>query len=280
MSQSEKNQQNIGNLTKKTVNPIFISLLPTIGLVLGISMWLIDAAIDVYFIHPEERFWESVFSEEISEIWMRTLVAIVLTLSSVVIQFFMRKQYKFEEKLIKHQDELESIVEDRTKELQYLAHHDPLTRIYNRRKFQQVMEREIERSIRYKHPVSLMLFDIDFFKKFNDEYGHDAGDSILESIADVLRKNLRSSDSYARWGGEEFIILLPHTTSTDAKNSAEKLKNAIRNIKTEDNTTNVTASFGITQLNNGDDVLPIIKRADEAMYEAKNSGRNCVRIKT
>lgn len=256
-----------------------INMLPWAGFFSGLLMWLIDAAVDVIFIHADENFWESVFTEDSTEMWMRTLVVIVMTASSIVIQFFMRKQDEYAKALLKYQDHLEEIVDERTQKLQYLADFDELTGIYNRRKFNECLEREMNSARRYHQPLSLVMCDIDFFKNVNDTHGHDEGDQVLKSFADIFRQNLRKSDVYARWGGEEFIILMTQTDIATATKVADKLRQIISNTNFGKDIQQLTASFGVSQLYDTEKTSPLIKRADKALYEAKHSGRNCVNIK-
>jgi len=156
----------------KSVPRLVITMLPCVGFCGGILMWLADAAIDVMFIHTDESYWESVFSRDSTEMWMRTLVIIVMTASSIVVQFFMRRQDAYAMTLLNYQEHLEELVDKRTRKLQYLANFDELTGIYNRRKFNDSLEKEVNRARRYHHPLSLVMSDIDFFKNVNDTYGH------------------------------------------------------------------------------------------------------------
>ena len=261
------------------VNPRIINFLPHYGFLLGVLMWIVDALVDAFFLHPHEGFWESMFAEEPTEMWMRTLVIIVITVASLFIQHFMRKQYNFEMLLLKQQEQLEQLVHERTLELQRLANFDALTGIYNRRKFRELLDNELERARRYHQPLSVVLMDIDHFKKINDQHGHGEGDRVLESIAALLRNHLRKSDFYARWGGEEFIIMMTHTDLRTALQVAEKIRQLLSGIKYGNSAGVVTASFGISSLVSDEKVNSLIKRADDALYDAKHSGRNCIRPK-
>ena len=119
------------------------------------------------------------------------------------------------------------------------------------------------------------MCDIDHFKKVNDQYGHEVGDQVLVRFVNSIKSCLRKIDVYARWGGEEFIVLLPQTRLDEAKVVAENLRQCIAAIKTELDF-QLTCSFGVTQLHADEDVLPLIKRADDALYQAKHASRNCV----
>ncbi len=157
--------------------------------------------------------------------------------------------------------------------LKELAEKDPLTNIYNRRAFDKFLERELERMRRYRRPFSLVMFDLDHFKEINDTYGHQVGDEVLKGVADLIGRNLRKTDVFARWGGEEFMILLPETPIKNAEKFAEKIHNLMKTVEFE-KVGKVTASFGVTEAKENDTVDEIIKRVDRAVYEAKKLGRN------
>ena len=159
---------------------------------------------------------------------------------------------------------------------------DPLTKAYNRLYFSSRLKEEIERAKRYNHPLSLILLDIDFFKKINDTYGHDVGDLVLKTISQIILENIRKSDLFARIGGEEFAILLPDTSKDKAILVAEKLRETIEKtpiILPNGKQIKVTISLGVTSLKKDDDESSFIKRADEALYDAKKSGRNIVKVR-
>ncbi len=152
---------------------------------------------------------------------------------------------------------------------------DPLTKIANRNSFNIILEKSIHLSLRYKLPLSIVFFDIDHFKKINDTFGHDAGDTVLTGISSLLNQKIRSSDTFARWGGEEFIIILPETESSNAKKLAEKFRRLIEDYKFLPNA-KVTCSFGVTHLHEDDDENSLFKRVDSALSSAKKLGRNKV----
>ena len=155
-----------------------------------------------------------------------------------------------------------------------MAITDKLTGLYNRYKFYQVANQEFNRAKRHNRPLSLILFDIDWFKKINDTYGHDVGDLVLRRIAKLLRTNLRKYDLVFRWGGEEFIILAPETDAKGAMRIAEKIRTLIASHAFE-GAGNVTVSLGVAELTPQDkEVDAIIKRADNALYISKKEGRN------
>jgi len=160
------------------------------------------------------------------------------------------------------------------------ATHDPLTGVFNRRALEEILSVEHSRSLRNQSPLSVVMLDIDYFKRLNDRYGHGAGDQVLVLIADILVKNTRDYDSVARFGGEEFIILLPSTQTNKAKKVAEKLRAKIEqhDYKIEDKQkVEITASFGVTSCDLAQEAwLNVLDRCDKALYLAKESGRNNV----
>ena len=176
---------------------------------------------------------------------------------------------------------------DRTRELEktqenlrLMAMTDPLTGISNRRHFMDQISEEFERTVRYGTPFSLMLIDIDNLKEVNDTYGHEAGDEVLLSFAKYCLTRLRSVDRFARFGGDEFIVLLVQTGRERAKEVALRLLSGIEGseIQTEEEAIHITVSVGLTTINKDATIDGLIKRADKALYEAKNGGRNRVAI--
>lgn len=162
-------------------------------------------------------------------------------------------------------------------DLEKLASTDNLTGIYNRHKFEELFKIELDRVARYKHPLTLIMFDIDHFKNVNDTYGHDVGDEVLKNIVNVVRKNIRNTDIFVRWGGEEFIILCPETETQKATNFAEKLRSAIETTLFAQ-AGNITCSFGVTSYIDKEIDDSFLKRVDNALYKAKNEGRNRVLV--
>lgn len=163
------------------------------------------------------------------------------------------------------------------KELRLLSVTDTLTKAYNRRYFIQKVEEELERAKRTGTEFSLIMLDLDHFKNINDRYGHRAGDLVLKSMVDMIKNRIRKIDTLARWGGEEFLILLPETASNQAVVVAEELR---QHLSTMDipGVDRVTASFGVAGYCPLDTVNTLVNKADKMMYEAKATGRNCVRF--
>ena len=165
------------------------------------------------------------------------------------------------------------------KRLKEQSFRDPLTLLYNRRAVFELLDAEYERAIRNNSELSIVMFDIDYFKQVNDTYGHPKGDVVLKFIAATLKENIRSYDVAARIGGEEFLLLLPHTDKKTAWTIAERVREIVKNgdvfgIK-------ITISGGISnikELENGKKISDFIKTADDKLYKAKNSGRDKIII--
>jgi len=163
----------------------------------------------------------------------------------------------------------------RNRELQNISSMDALTGLYNRRYFDDVFEREYKTAQRYHTPLSLLLLDLDHFKDINDQYGHLIGDDVLKHFAAILEKNVRETDSAARWGGEEFIVLLPQTTVHGAASVAETLLKQVSATEFV-NEIHMTVSIGVVEMAIDDDTDNLLKRLDKALYRAKKDGRNRV----
>ena len=276
------------------INSSFLLLIS--GGVFSIAFWLVDSAIDFYLLDEGDSFSESVFTPEPAELWMRCLVIAMMVFFSFFARKLFNSQQRANEQLTQYQNQLEQLVEERTKNLEeinttlqeeiaerknaeerleYLATTDPLTLLYNRRKFDELMEYELERDKRYQSGLSIIFCDIDHFKKINDMHGHDVGDDVLRELSAEIRTSLRQSDIVARWGGEEFIILIPNCTADTAVTIAENIRKKIETYKFN-KAGKVTASFGVTHVLGHDDKTTLIKRVDKALYAAKENGRNRV----
>jgi two-component system, cell cycle response regulator len=163
-----------------------------------------------------------------------------------------------------------------------LANTDPLTGLLNRRAFMDRMEQEMSRAQRGKKPLSLILADIDFFKSVNDTYGHQIGDLVLKRFTGQLTSSTRPYDFLGRYGGEEFVVCLPGTDGLQAASVAERMRRQIEDMEImlpdDLRSIRITASFGVAcySIGSGKNVDLLIKRADDALYLAKNKGRNCV----
>ncbi len=162
---------------------------------------------------------------------------------------------------------------------QKMATQDYLTGVSNRRNFMERAEEELSRAKRYNHPLTFLMMDIDHFKRINDTYGHQTGDTILKKVSMTSIDNLRINDLFGRIGGEEFAALLPETPLSDARLVADRIRKSVEKStwQIDDKSVSCTVSIGISELNNDLSTLDLLmKRADEALYSAKSSGRNCV----
>lgn len=173
------------------------------------------------------------------------------------------------------------LIKSRDFEQQYrLATTDGLTELYNHRYFQEQIRMQVEQSKRYNNNFSLIIIDIDFFKKFNDTFGHQSGDAVLRQVAQTLKKNVRATDIVCRYGGEEMSIILPNTGKDEAFSTAQKICERVASKKFKlagDKETNVTISLGVSTFPyDGDNAPAIIEAADKRLYNAKNNGRNQV----
>jgi diguanylate cyclase (GGDEF)-like protein len=160
-----------------------------------------------------------------------------------------------------------------------LAHTDTLTQIANRRELDETIAREVNRATRYHQPLSVIMFDLDHFKQVNDTYGHETGDTVLRESARVVQGLLRLPDLLGRWGGEEFLIVAPQTDCAQASELAERLRQAIAACRL-DHIGGITASFGVAQYQPQESPEAWLKRADEALYAAKQGGRDQVATST
>jgi len=234
---------------------------------------------------------EAVFYFQVMPPWWKTwpaFIAYILVLAALIfgiVRIALRVQNNARLRLIKENQRLEELVAKRTADLveanhqlENLATHDKLTGLLNRRRMDELITDEIGRSGRYKKPFCFIIGDIDHFKNINDTRGHQFGDQVLTATAVALTKGLRSSDSFGRWGGEEFVVLLPETNLADGQMIAERLRILMEEAAANTNYP-VTMSFGIVEFALGDTAETIVQRADEALYAAKAGGRNRVETK-
>ena len=192
--------------------------------------------------------------------------------------------------LLRHDNAtLENLVKERTSELEqlndklneqleklsHIANHDKLTSVYNRHMFEEMLQKELSRARRYSRPLSLIMVDADYFKEVNDRYGHQTGDAVLKAIASTLNEHIRSSDSVARWGGEEFVITLPDTERAQALHLAEELRLIIAETAFPEGV-RLTCSFGVTSYKEEDTLQSLFARIDASLYRAKQFHRNNV----
>jgi len=189
----------------------------------------------------------------------------------------LEQQGRMLEQLVKSRTEELSV---RNRQLEDLAVRDPLTGLYNRRWAEERMDAEHARLLRYDTPYCVFIADIDHFKAVNDNYGHAAGDAVLRALAQMLLAKTRKVDSVARYGGEEFLAILPNALLTSAVQAAERLREALavtEIVLPDGRAVRVTASFGVAQAHSKESLWgTVVGRADHAMYEAKQAGRNRV----
>jgi diguanylate cyclase (GGDEF)-like protein len=199
---------------------------------------------------------------------------------------FVVKPVRLEELLLRVKRVLREreLTEERNRmmeKLKTLAITDGLTGLYNARHFYTQLESEVDRSSRYRHPLAMLLIDIDHFKEFNDAFGHLEGDKVLARFSQVLRSCLRTNDSAYRYGGEEFTVLLPETGAEEARTVAQRIRTALETeIFSPDPRRPVskTISIGVTEYQPSEEMAAFINRADAAMYLSKQSGRNRVSV--
>lgn len=163
-------------------------------------------------------------------------------------------------------------------EIRILATTDALTGVNNRRQFSTILAQEVDRSLRYGNTLSLIMYDIDHFKQINDTCGHDVGDLVLKEVTALVKTNTRSVDVLARWGGEEFMIIMPQSPIDAAKSAAEKLRAAIAEGRFSKVNNTITASFGVTCFQPPETLDSFLKRVDDATYKAKRNGRNQIEV--
>lgn len=255
------------------------------GVLLAVVFWVADALIDSTLSGGEINFFESCFNPAGEELWIRGFVILLFLIFASYTERLLRIINKMTKELKQYHDRLEYTVTDlqmemaerkvAIEELEKQAITDPLTSLFNRRKFNEILAYEVERNQRYKSGLSLIMCDIDHFKIINDKFGHDVGDEALKTFSDKISKNIREVDIFARWGGEEFMILMPNVTINNARSVAEKLRKTIESTRIK-KAGNMTVSFGVTHFNDGDTPESFVKRVDEALYKAKESGRNTV----
>jgi diguanylate cyclase (GGDEF)-like protein len=225
-----------------------------------------------------------------------SLVDILTTSLYLIALFFIFDKYEAirdEQKLRLEQlnMHLEQEVLDRTRDLQQansalqaerqllenLSSTDQLTGLYNRHKFEDLFQFELNQALRYKTGISIILLDIDYFKSVNDNFGHNVGDTVLKELASVLRSSVRSSDVVVRWGGEEFVVFAPKTTLEQARQLAEAIRQKVKSA-TLTEVGHLTTSLGVASLTAGDSLESLVHRADRALYRAKDLGRDNVQI--
>jgi diguanylate cyclase (GGDEF)-like protein len=181
------------------------------------------------------------------------------------------------ERLQRQIEDLDAIVEKKTEALQRMAVTDVLSGLYNRRYFNETASELFSESLKTKKRFSILMIDIDNFKRINDLYGHLKGDDVIRILGEVLRETIRRSDTACRYGGEEFVVLMPETRYNEAFEVAERIRSAVKEYAEKRlEGMKVSVSIGITQVDFSHDVNieQVVNRADEALYRAKNEGKD------
>lgn len=256
-----------GNFIKQTspfANILIIALVvAVVGLIVMLSESTVFALLSTVLFGIAYLFI-AYYLMELKNLW----IPVVLPVISIVLAFALSYLAKY-------------IIKSRDFEYQYkLATIDGLTELYNHRYFQDTLRKQIDLSKRYGQPFSLIIVDIDFFKKFNDTYGHQAGDAVLRQVAQTLKKNSRTTDYVCRYGGEEMSIILPNTTAEEVLNNANRILQAVAERPFQLNATetgHVTISVGVATFpDNAETAQSLIEYADKGLYYAKEHGRNQV----
>jgi len=262
------NQNNDFGLIWTIFLPIFIIPLNghKKGLIISLVFYIVAFTIAYFGIGKwDEGLWN-----------FHSYIRFVLASLVLVYIIYVTELAIFRSNLLLYEKELKE--KEYTQKLQELANRDALTKLYNRRKINELTEQEINIAKRYNTPLCLAIIDIDFFKKINDTYGHNSGDNTLIIFAQTLKNLLRKTDYVGRWGGEEFVILFTHTELDAAIKKCDELCQAIRTQDFKE-VGNVTCSIGVNCYNKEfKSTETFIAKADKALYRAKESGRDRVEI--
>ncbi len=225
------------------------------------------------------QLWDTIINDQI---WEGQIKNIRKNGDSYWIRSVIQPYYNKDDEKIGYLAIRQNITQE--KKCEALSLVDELTGIYNRRKFNLELHTQLINFYRYQKDFSLAMIDIDHFKLFNDTYGHLIGDQVLKRACEVISCNIRRGDFFARWGGEEFVLILQHIDKESAKTICQKLLEKIRLdlpkylIEAFDIQTTLSCSMGITSPKNSDDIETLIVRSDAALYYAKNDGRDCIKV--
>lgn len=242
-----------------------------IGVLMVPLFWLSDAAIDVYLFGTSELFRHGLFELEPMEFYMRLLVSVMFVAFGVYAAFLLDRAERVERELRGSNSQLLELKE----KLEKMSVVDPLTGAFNRRKFHEVLDVSIANAVRHRHQFALLMMDVDYFKRINDQFGHQAGDGVLCAVCDLLDDSIRGSDQLFRVGGEEFCLVATVDEAKDAHTLAEKVRQVVESHAFP-GIGRLTISIGIACFMEGDSQESIYARADAALYEAKHNGRNCI----
>lgn len=200
---------------------------------------------------------------------------LLLTVTFIIIIFFLIYRQFLMKKTNKKFQELYEEIRRKNQQLNIISELDSLTGLKNRRAIDRLIKNELDRSSRYGTPISILLIDVDHFKRVNDTYGHNIGDVVLSEISQLLKENVRSTDSVSRWGGEEFLILAANINLQETLKFGEKIRRKIEEFNFTE-IEGLTVSIGISQHRPGETFNKLYERVDEALYSAKDKGRNRV----
>lgn len=217
--------------------------------------------------------WSLIIVMPSARIFASRILGIVCTLlvTIIVLIYFFGREHGVRDRIqVEQRMELQKLALD----LRLQATTDRLTGLYNRSKFDEALAGELARTQRYNSPLALIIYDVDHFKQVNDIYGHQTGDNVLVRLSQIVSKQIRSTDLLARWGGEEFVILIPGLDGATAHRTAEKLKAAVEAAGFDAVVGKITCSFGVSEYFEGDTAETLMARADHALYRAKMKGRN------
>lgn len=222
--------------------------------------------------------WSLIILKPTREIFATRFVGIVITLLTTIVALMYllgKERWMHEEAQRETQSKLQGVARD----MSIKAITDPLTGLYNRLRLNDVLPHEMARADRTGNAMSVVIYDIDRFKRINDSFGHTTGDKVLVALSQTVTGSLRATDHLVRWGGEEFLLVLPDTSAEEARHVAESLREAIANTRI-DEVGEVTCSFGVAGYAPGEAMADLISRADQALYQAKANGRNKVAVAT
>lgn len=247
--------------------PLWIYIVPPVALFFGgmrkgtRNIGLFVLVISVLMFYPNDEWLDTTYTFEFKS----RLIYSFLTVSSLFAFYEYVRQNSFHR------------IQEMSQKFERQAMRDPLSGLLNRRGMRENLQQEFDRSQRYNNQLTVMMCDIDHFKVVNDQYGHDKGDEIIKSLANILKSGLRKQDSLARWGGEEYLFLLPETSGEQAIQLAEKLRRKIEDTqyKQDDKIFKITISIGLHQVVSTDTINQAISKADTNLYKAKEQGRNC-----
>ena len=262
------NKYEYGNLKIAGKTPLSIKLRFMIREDYTLLQSAINKAIDKITTNEKKEIYKEWISVNYQQGFTLKQILIFAVFVFIIIVIFVYWIYILK-KDIKNKEILE-------KKLEKLSTIDALTNVYNRFKIQDILKKEISFARRNNLPLSVIFFDIDNFKLINDTYGHIIGDIVLKELTDMIKKHIRDYDYLGRWGGEEFLIILPNTNLSNAVSVAEKLRKIIQehNFK---HIGHLTCSFGVTELKESDTLESLIIRVDDLMYKAKKEGKNRVK---